>query len=206
MTVHQLRFDGTDAPRPASSGRPTTERQVEYMTTLLTELASFDRDVALGMWDYLKGLDAKGELDRYRLSQEIDNVKKVVEFNREQAAKSAPETPEVPAQRVGPSQSDLALVPQGSYAVTADAGHTVFVYVKRYPSGAYLVFQQVSDDQVRMSKIASRATLGKILEQGIKESSVRYGKELGICGVCGRTLTNEASREAGIGPVCASKL
>jgi uncharacterized protein DUF6011 len=34
---------------------------------------------------------------------------------------------------------------------------------------------------------------------------VRYGQELGECGHCGRTLTDEASRAAGIGPVCASK-
>ncbi|MES2342166.1 MAG: DUF6011 domain-containing protein [Pseudomonadota bacterium] len=28
---------------------------------------------------------------------------------------------------------------------------------------------------------------------------------MGECGRCGRTLTDEASRAAGIGPVCASK-
>jgi len=33
----------------------------------------------------------------------------------------------------------------------------------------------------------------------------RFGRELGNCYVCGRTLTDEASRAAGIGPVCASR-
>jgi hypothetical protein len=33
-----------------------------------------------------------------------------------------------------------------------------------------------------------------------------YGKLIGKCGICGRTLTNEESRTTGIGPICASKV
>jgi hypothetical protein len=32
-----------------------------------------------------------------------------------------------------------------------------------------------------------------------------YGMELGHCGVCGRTLTDETSRQYGIGPVCRER-
>jgi hypothetical protein len=49
---------------------------------------------------------------------------------------------------------------------------------------------------------AAQAAIRKV---GFKESSIRYGLELGHCGRCGRELTNEASREAGIGPICAGK-
>lgn len=35
---------------------------------------------------------------------------------------------------------------------------------------------------------------------------VRYGLELGVCGVCNRTLTNEESRATGIGPICRARL
>jgi hypothetical protein len=38
-----------------------------------------------------------------------------------------------------------------------------------------------------------------------KEEAASYGKLYGVCCVCGRTLTNEESIEAGIGPVCAGK-
>jgi hypothetical protein len=38
-----------------------------------------------------------------------------------------------------------------------------------------------------------------------KEAMIRYGKEIGECGDCGRRLTNAASREMGIGPICAAK-
>jgi hypothetical protein len=57
--------------------------------------------------------------------------------------------------------------------------------------------------RVRMAPEAMVRIARKILEAGAKESMLRYGRELGECGHCGRTLTNDASRAAGIGPVCA---
>lgn len=38
-----------------------------------------------------------------------------------------------------------------------------------------------------------------------REEAVKFGKLYGVCCICGRTLTNEESIEAGIGPVCAGK-
>lgn len=37
-------------------------------------------------------------------------------------------------------------------------------------------------------------------------ASQRYGRDIGSCGICGLTLTNEESRERGIGPYCWSKM
>lgn len=38
------------------------------------------------------------------------------------------------------------------------------------------------------------------------EQAKEFGQLYGICIMCGRTLTNEESIEAGIGPICATKL
>lgn len=38
-----------------------------------------------------------------------------------------------------------------------------------------------------------------------KELAAKYGKIYGFCMICGRTLTDEESIAAGIGPVCAGK-
>lgn len=38
-----------------------------------------------------------------------------------------------------------------------------------------------------------------------KGSAVRYGQRTGTCSCCGRELTNHASIELGIGPICAQK-
>lgn len=40
----------------------------------------------------------------------------------------------------------------------------------------------------------------------VAEAQALYGQELGVCGACGRHLTDEASRARGLGPECASKL
>lgn len=38
-----------------------------------------------------------------------------------------------------------------------------------------------------------------------EDALARFGQELGICGMCGSPLTDELSREIGIGPTCRSK-
>jgi hypothetical protein len=38
-----------------------------------------------------------------------------------------------------------------------------------------------------------------------KDEAAEFGKLYGVCCICGRTLTNEESIEAGIGPICAGR-
>lgn len=46
------------------------------------------------------------------------------------------------------------------------------------------------------------ATVLAAIAEDPLEASTRYGREIGRCGVCNRTLTDPESRAAGIGPVC----
>lgn len=39
----------------------------------------------------------------------------------------------------------------------------------------------------------------------LSEAQARYGRELGVCGACGRHLTDEVSRARGLGSECAKK-
>lgn len=50
----------------------------------------------------------------------------------------------------------------------------------------------------------TRAALDAIAANPL-EAAVRYGRMTGSCSCCGRELTNKASVEAGIGPICATK-
>jgi hypothetical protein len=54
---------------------------------------------------------------------------------------------------------------------------------------------------------ASKDTLSRlqIIAANPMEAAVRYGRQTGRCSCCGRELTNKASIDAGIGPICASK-
>ena len=44
------------------------------------------------------------------------------------------------------------------------------------------------------------------VEDGGMEAVARIGIATGICGICGRTLTDETSIANGIGPICAEKV
>lgn len=72
-------------------------------------------------------------------------------------------------------------------------------------TGRYYLRQVIGGQgptRVRMSPEAMIAIARKIMEADPKEAMLRFGREIGSCGHCGRTLTNDESRAYGIGPVC----
>lgn len=52
---------------------------------------------------------------------------------------------------------------------------------------------------------SERTRVLNMIAEDPKAASLRYGQNVGECGVCHSPLTNESSRAAGIGPVCAAK-
>lgn len=110
----------------------------------------------------------------------------------------------------GPKQPPLPEVPSGRYAVNGKDGKLRFLHVDRPEEGPWagwtFVKVQASDDLFRLKGDQVKLALEAILRDGPKEASIRYGHELGACGICGRTLTDETSRANGIGPVCAAKV
>lgn len=95
-----------------------------------------------------------------------------------------------------PSEFDF---PFGRYAVETDEGHLAFYILDH--SGLWV---QASDEKHRIPTNALSAIAAKIGADP-EAASLRYGRELKQCGRCGRTLTDETSRERGIGPTCAEK-
>jgi len=99
-------------------------------------------------------------------------------------------------------------VPAGRYAITGEDGVLRFYVVDRPTEGRWagyvFVSVQASDELHRVRDRAAREAILATIAIDPRDASIRYGKELGQCGVCGRTLTNEESRAAGIGPVCAA--
>jgi hypothetical protein len=73
-------------------------------------------------------------------------------------------------------------------------------------AGRVFVNQQVSDDYMPVKSPAIRDSILRRIAKDPQAAMLLYGKEIGSCGHCGRTLTNEDSRARGIGPVCASKM
>jgi hypothetical protein len=99
-------------------------------------------------------------------------------------------------------------VPSGHYAVeiTDDRG-TVSTLKFFYLDIEGKLFAQASDELHLITNVNGyREIVLSVIRKDVKEASLRYGREIGRCGICNRTLTDEVSRANGIGPVCQAKM
>ena len=174
---------------------PASVKQRDYLRSLMMEKAA-----RLG----LDAAEASAKLDAWLPTLDITHASAHIGFTLN-ALKSLPK-PQAPT-------APAVDVPAGRYAVATEDGATnalAFYKVDRPTEGRWagytFVKLIVSDDEQRLSRAASQAVLAKIAEAGPAEASALYGHEIGSCGVCGRTLTNDESRARGIGPVCAARV
>lgn len=104
---------------------------------------------------------------------------------------------------LGPRVAD---VPAGRYAVEGAAGVLRFYRVDRPTEGRWagyvFVKMYLSDTLLPIKGKHQREEILRRIAEDPKEAMLRFGREIGQCGHCGRTLTNEESRAYGIGPVC----
>lgn len=100
-------------------------------------------------------------------------------------------------------------IPNGHYAITFTNGVTRFFKVNTPTKGKWagrtFLDIQASDDYYPVRDAAKRATVLSQITLDPMAASAAYGRQIGSCGVCGRTLTDETSRAQGIGPVCIGK-
>jgi hypothetical protein len=75
----------------------------------------------------------------------------------------------------------------------------------RWAGCSFLNVQASSDFHPIRNQGERNAILAQIAKDPITAKAL-YGQELGQCGHCNRTLTDELSRELGIGPVCRGHL
>ena len=178
--------------RPGTVAREATESQITYLRSLM-----MDKAARLG----LDAAEASAKLDAWLPTLDINHASAHIGFTLD-ALKALPKV-----------QAPAVDVPAGRYAVATEDGATnalAFYKVDRPTEGRWagytFVKLIVSDDEQRLSRAASQAVLAKIAEVGPAEASALYGHEIGSCGVCGRTLTNDESRARGIGPVCIERM
>jgi hypothetical protein len=104
------------------------------------------------------------------------------------------------AAKNGDSEGDLPEVADGRYAIPKDDGTLMFYSVKK---GTYTTFVDVWASDARYP-IKAKPEKVRIMTaiKADPDAGPRFGREIGRCYVCGRTLTDETSRQLGIGPVC----
>lgn len=113
--------------------------------------------------------------------------------------------PWVPRDQDSPFKAELAKldVPNGRYAIPGNDGALRFYSVKK---GTYTTFVDVwaSDAQYPIKAVPEKIRILQDIAAD-PDAGPRFGREIGRCYVCGRTLTDETSRELGIGPICRDK-
>jgi hypothetical protein len=96
----------------------------------------------------------------------------------------------------------------GRYAVEIDG--TLKFYKIDTPTegrwaGRTFVSVQASDELYPVRNRTAREEILAVIAVDPEAAMRRYGQEIGRCGHCNRTLTDETSRRNGIGPICADK-
>lgn len=180
---HSYASDLLDQRDVEAETRPAWRARLEVLRAGLydnggAELWTLDRDQASALIDCLKALPVR--------DRELSDEQRTID------TQSATCIDEVPAGRYAVEHNDVL------WFVKVD------VPTEGKWAGFRFVTRQLSDDYERLNKATQRAILADIAAVGPRECAIRYGHELGHCAVCGRTLTNEDSRNAGIGPKCAS--
>lgn len=113
---------------------------------------------------------------------------------------------EVPAEVPARARLDFASITDGNYALHGEGAEIKFYRVSTSRNGFKKVQVRASDalfpiDNTRVSV----AILHKIVEFGLAESQMLFATKLERCWKCGRSLTDQVSRERGMGDECASK-
>jgi hypothetical protein len=188
-------FGGTTT-RKVVTVTPATDKQAAFLRSLVAERFAAGTTVNGASLDqFTESVIAQGKT---RVSAAIEKLLAMPKL----AAPKA-ETPKAPTTK--------ANVPAGRYAVTGEAGQTVFVKVDEgkgkwdgYTFVSLLIGSPGHLREQRLDRNASRALLAKVAVDP-EAACIRFGHELETCGRCGSPLTNAESRARGIGPDCAEK-
>lgn len=199
---------GANETRPtvtAQAVRLATDKQINYIADLMVKLSPEDyndrqREI---MVESMTASRQAGSLTFEMASATIDSLKGSLHDKRVKDAGAA-----APAAKA-PRSSGIPDVAAGRYAVE-HKGVLKFYRVDRPTEGRWagrtFLKVQASDELHDIRDAQYRFDVLSLIARDPHAAMIRYGHELGVCGKCGRTLTDETSRANGIGPVCAANL
>jgi len=184
-----------DVPNPARADRPT-EKQIAFANKLLGQLGLPERTEA--EWA------ANGQTRR-SISELINDLLIDVKALPNNTSQSRGHQLQA---------ADYPDVTAGFYAVPSLTGNndldffTVQVPAEGTWKGCLFVKRVLGGhDPERVQQATAKAWLAVLMEHPSYPTSAKqlFGQEMGRCGECGRSLTDETSRARGIGPDCAAK-
>lgn len=119
-----------------------------------------------------------------------------------------------PVSKFRETANRLPNVPKARYAIRSldfekGTDHYSFYVVEKPTQGrweGYTFIRQQAGSEYFSVPFGRSLPILEAIAHDPEEALRAYGRELGECGVCGRTLTNPESIAAGIGPICAGRL
>lgn len=183
---HLLTLPRQAAPvAPSTNVHPATDRQKEFVRTLLAERAG----------------NPAAEAIRAALNAARDNDNLTVDV----VSAAITALLEIP-------KTAAPTVPDGRYALAAEDGHFVFYLVSSPTEGTWagrtfvvqLIGSVGSWSEQRLSAQVTRSILDRIAVNP-EEAARMFGIKAEACGYCGSPLSNIQSRAAGYGETCAHK-
>lgn len=175
-------------PAAAPSYQPSPA-QVALIAKLILEVHALDAELGSQAGSYTAAMDRECAWTRENTSRWIGNL---IKKSRELSTAARKATP----------RDEVA---DGRYAVEEDGVLKFFKVKNGNRPGFVFLDIQASDDWHSVRDLGRIRRIVATIAQDPKAAMIRYGHELGECGRCGRTLTDEASRAAGIGPICQGK-
>ena len=195
-----------------------SEGQVRYMDNLISWITEKDAVIGEAARKWTDNVTASGQWSydkthKFSISKWIDSLKaKNAELNA--IVKNEPRTTTGPV-LTGNVEHDALIIrenrsgkPMPQYYAIVEDGITKFFRVKAGTKpGWWWIDAQASDDFHPIKNVARKNEILRAIVAAGPEASMRlYGQQLGSCGRCHRTLTDETSRANGIGPECEGKL
>lgn len=173
--------------------------QAQLMDKLVRQITELDGEAGSKAAEYTAGMTERGLWTPGREGNASAWIGRMIEKERELARAARGAAPATPA----------AEVPNGRYAVEED-GTLKFFHVRNGKAGTRwegwtFVDIQASDETYALKDRTRKDRILALIAQDPETAMNRYGQELGVCGDCGRTLTDETSRSIGRGPICRSK-
>lgn len=172
-----------------------TEAQADLMDRLIEQIAALDSETGRKAARWTDGMTDSGQWTPGRTGNASAWISSMIAKVRELKA-SAPAAPVAPA----------AEVADGRYAVEFGGALKFYKVKNGRQAGMVFLDVQASDEWHSIRNYTTKVQILALIAQDAKAAMIRYGQEIGECGHCGRTLTDEASRAAGIGPICSGKM
>lgn len=189
-----------------------TERQIELMDSLISQLRELDTETADKAQAYTTKMTDHGKWTPGRDGNASDWIGRMIAKVRELKAKPAPTTGAWATWRTLAAELvEIGGQHGARFAVKTEDGAANdlafwWIVKKDGPQGPRYFLRQVIGGRgavrVRMSPEAMVSIANKIKNTGPVEAMLKYGQEIGDCGHCGRELTNDVSRAFGMGPKC----